>query len=146
MEISVGQHILFEIKNSIDVNFGIISEIGQNGVDIIYDDLENATVQEALNIPRKDIIFIPNDIKDRQLKRSAFMNLARCSMKQGRNGWAIKYCSFAIAIAQSIKDSLKSATSSSIDEDIDKQLTDSFFFRSKILLACNRPKFALKVS
>ena len=78
-------------------------------------------------------------------------------MKRSRNGWAIKYCSIAIAVSQSIKDTLQNirqpdpppTTSNSSKgeepEDIDKQLCESFYFRAKILLLCNRPKFATKV-
>jgi len=140
-KLSIGRVIIFEGDKSLDHYYAMISEIYDNSVDVVFDESQS-TAGEAFGIPMSKVIFVSQDIGLRKVQRSLYMNLAKCSSKRNRNGWAIKYVSIAIAISYSIRDSVEDKNESSV---LVKQLSDSCYLRSKILLACNRPKLALKV-
>jgi len=70
--LSVGQIVLIELvdSSSIYVNFGIISEVHESDVDVIYDDVDTHSSEEACHVPVKRLTMIPQDIGGRQIQRS----------------------------------------------------------------------------
>lgn len=71
-DLSVGQVVLIELvdNSSIDVKFGIISEVHESDVDVIYDDVDTHSSEEACHVPVKRLTMIPQDIGGRQIQRS----------------------------------------------------------------------------
>jgi hypothetical protein len=74
------------------------------------------------------------------LHRAIYLNLARCSLKRGHRGWAVRYASIALAISQLLLDT------ENIDPTVAiKKLADCLYFRSKTLISAGRPNRAAKV-
>jgi hypothetical protein len=70
-DFSVGQVVLIQLADSsIDVNFGIVSEVNERDVDVIYDDMDTHTSEEAFHIPAKRLTIVSADISLRQIQRS----------------------------------------------------------------------------
>lgn len=74
-DFSVGQLVLIEFadtnsSSSIDVNFGIVSEVYKSDVDVIYDDVDTHSSLEAYHVPVKRLTMVSQDIGGRQIQRS----------------------------------------------------------------------------
>ena len=52
------------------MNFGIVSEVNERDVDVIYDDMDTHTSEEAFHIPAKRLTIVSADIGLRQIQRS----------------------------------------------------------------------------
>ena len=130
--LTIGQEVLVEALQTLDYNAGMISGINEDCVDVVFDDDDD----ELCDCKVTSLIPLCKPV-DRIIQRSVYMNMARCSLKRHRNGWATKYCSIAIAISKSLICD---------EENHKKQLADSLYFRGKLLISINRLKFAEKVN
>lgn len=138
---SIGQEALVEQNGSIDFDFGMVSGINSDKVDILLDNGD-----ELNDCLLTSLVLLCNNNNNKTIQRSIYMNMARCSLKRHRNGWAVKFSSIAIAISMSILSNENSNNNNNINkEEIHKQLADSFYFRGKLLISINRSKFAEKV-
>ena len=152
--ISIGQSILVAKDNSFEYRNARVSDVNATSVDVLYDgtitgddddDEENGvSLDRVVSLPRSsfDTRSQSDDSmvksSDLLLQRSIVLNLARCEFKRARKGWAIKYSSVALALSKMTEqiDSHDALGSSLV--------ADAIFFRSTVLLAANRPKFAKK--
>jgi hypothetical protein len=114
----------------------MISDLNDSGVDVIYDDDNDAAIDEELDISINRITLIARTYEDKLLQKSLMMNLARCECQLRRYGWAIRLISLSIALIDILKQSS--------ELDI-KAYVDAYYIRCKAFLSANRPKLAMQV-
>lgn len=145
---SIGQGVLVSYNHSLDCQAGIVSDINDSVVDVMFDDSEQ---EEETEIPLKRLTPMANGLKNILLQRSIYMNLARSVLKQEQKGWAIKYCSIALALSHHLETLLNNNEAGDTDAkitetEVNKYFADGYYFRGKALLQAHRPKFATQVS
>lgn len=142
---TVGQSVLVSFRDSIDYQSGIVSDVdvSLSTADVMFDD---SAMDEEVAVPFTRLLPLAVSSKDRLLQRSVYMNMARSVLKREQKGWAIKYCSLAIAIAKHFQSTTESLDTSGVTEvEVNKMLADGYYFRAKALLMACRPKFANQV-
>jgi len=145
---SIGQGVIVSYNDSLDCHTGIVSDINDSVVDVMFDDNEQ---EEETEIPLRRLTPMASGLKNILLQRSIYMNLARSVLKQEQKGWAIKYSSIALALSQHLQTLLNNNEASDTDAkitetEVNKYLADGYYFRGKALLQAHRPKFATQVS
>ena len=145
--ISIGQGVIVSYSDSLDCQTGIVSDISDGVADVMFDDSEQ---EEETEMPLKRLTPLASGLKNILLHRSIYMNLARSVLKQEQKGWAIKYSSFALAIAHHLETLLNNNEDNEneakiTENEISKYLADGYYFRGKALLLAHRPKFATQV-
>ena len=121
-------------KDKFAFKYGLVSDISPDGnVEVIYNDQ-----LEELNIARRRIIKIYDDITSRELQRSLYSNLAKSSLQLVRYGWAVRYASIATAILE--------YTDENFHDIFTKNIANILFIRAKAYIGANKLSSALKVS
>jgi hypothetical protein len=175
--LTTGRAVIVTFPGSLDCSTGIISDASADGYDVMFGD---ETLEEELGIPTSRLLLLACTSSRRivqgkesggsameeplsaaevcLLQRSCYMNLARCTLKRRQKGWAIKYCSIALAISKHVVQLSSSSNGSRnelastgkegkvVESANSKLLVDCLYFRGKALLAACRPKFAAMVS
>ena len=144
--IQIGSNIIIQRNKTLtDYSVGMISDINGSSVDIMYDNtFDSGAEEEDLGIDVSQVtVTVP---KFEELQRSLYLNLCRCSMKQGLYGWAVTWSSRAIALSthliqQHISTTDTNNNNTSLNK-LNKQLSDGYYLRASSLLSAHRPYLA----
>ena len=144
-EEKIGSAVLVRKEGSVDFPSGIVSdavvdekwESKTSKFEVIYD-LDSDG--EESDISGNRIILLCNSSTDRDLQRSCYLNLARCSTKRKDFGWSVRFSSIAFAITRVVD--CNYCNSAKDDSKWNKMMADALFLRGKALLSSWRPKLA----
>lgn len=125
--LSPGREVIYPSKDN-PLIFLVAMVVSVDVDEVELDDAEG----EEVHLPRSSLIPLASP-SNRILQRSLYINLARCSLKLHRPGWAVRWSSLAMATT---------STLSRDDPIIQKYKTDELFIRIKALLAAGRPQLA----
>jgi tetratricopeptide (TPR) repeat protein len=91
----------------------------------------------------RDLIEVPKDYDQQVLQRSLYSNLAKCALKRGLKGWAVRYASLALALGKAMiaiaRDTGMYEEDQTKRAKMNQFLADSLYFRCKAFLAASRP-------
>ncbi len=135
--LSIGSQVLVLDMTSGDFHDGYVSSVDGDSVDVELDDDEERTVSAdaVVKLAKKPV--------DQVTQRAVYMNLARCALKRGLKGWAIRYASIALAVTRKVLSEGQDGEPLLVAK---KSLGDCLFFRGKTLVAACRPGKATRVS
>ncbi len=123
--------------------------------DVIYEE-ENDTEHDSELIEEEegitiDRIFALGEFRHRECQRACYLNMARCAVKKGLYGWAVRYASLALAVTEMMHNNGTYHTAKTIakgnnrfnhehiNENWKKKASDCLFLRGKALLLSGRP-------
>jgi hypothetical protein len=135
-KLSIGSNVLVASSSANgpagDLRTGCIGDIENGHYSVIYDD---GSDDEDM-VPSDRIVFLSTAAEERELQRSIYLNLCRCSMKKRVHGWAVKWASYALGVTQYILENDK------YDPPFLKKLADGLYLRGRSFLSANRPNLA----
>lgn len=151
---SVGSSVLVTTKGTLLIRPGIVSgDEVESRRDIMYEECGADGDGQAKSLPTEDEavsvsrLFSLGEMRHRDCQRACYLNMARCAMKKQLHGWAVKYASLALAVAEMLGEEYVSTQSvclgTGTTEMWKKQAADCIYLRAKSLVSAGRPGTAV---
>jgi tetratricopeptide (TPR) repeat protein len=146
-ELQIGSNVVVLDNHIRTCTEGMISGIMDGNNNALQYEIVLSNDEDTLQ-SRDALIQVPPDIETALLLRSIYLNLARCNLKLGLKGWAIRYASISLSIARILFGEVETREEYELQRlaELTKMIGDTLYFRAKTFLAANRPGLAFQVS